>query len=135
MNMTELNSENFAKVVRQDGIVLVYCSAPWCGVCRQFSPLYERVASHCPNHTFTHLDTQAEEELTRELGIEHIPALMLFRDGVLIYCQSGNYTEGTMRDIIEQAESLDMDVIKKEMAAGSSADGRANSGETAPSVP
>jgi thioredoxin 1 len=117
MEISVLTKKNFSTSVAGKGILVVYCRAPWCGVCRQFSPVLERVAERFPANTFTRLDTQAEGLLAQELGIEHVPALAVFRDGVTLFCRAGNYTEETVTDIIKQAESLDMKAVLAEAAA------------------
>jgi thioredoxin len=127
MKILELNRENFVKTVSQSGIVIVDCWAPWCGVCRQFSPIYESVANQYPGHAFSSLDTQAEEELARDLGIEHIPTLMVFRDGVPVFCEPGNYTEAGLIDIINQVQSLDIELVKEHLAAIKTAHSRKDS--------
>ena len=47
---------------------------------------------------------------------------MVFRDGILLFKQPGNYDEQTLTDIIAQAESLDMEEVRAEIAAQASAD-------------
>ena len=120
MNRIELNRDNFVGTVSQKGIVVVDCWAPWCGACKQFSPVYERLARRYPEYTFAGLDTQAQEALARDLGIEQIPTLMVFRDGVPVFCQPGNYTEGGLIDIVEQARTLDINKFKQEMVVRTS---------------
>lgn len=126
MNTVELNGSNFESTVGNDGIVVVDCWASWCGACKQFTPIFERVAGQNPDLTFAKLNTQAENELTRNLGIEHIPTLMVYRDGIQVFSQPGNYTEDGLTDIIKQARSLDMDMVKREVAADGTADEKTN---------
>ena len=42
---------------------------------------------------FAKLDTDANPELTGMLGIEGIPTLMAFREGVLVFNQAGAYLD------------------------------------------
>jgi thioredoxin 1 len=115
MKVEELNQANFLEVVPQPGVVLVDCWAEWCGACRQFAPVFERVAEDYPQHTFATVDASEEAELIKQLGIEHIPALLLYRDGLLLFKQPGYYEEYVLRDIISQAESLNMDLVRADM--------------------
>ncbi len=110
--MLDLDEKNFETVVTGNGIVLVDCWAPWCGACRDFAPVFERVAELHPGYTFAKFNTQAHKEYTAELGIQRIPTLMLFRDGVLLLKQPGYYEEERLIDVISQAESLDMDEVR-----------------------
>jgi thioredoxin 1 len=111
----ELNPENFDALTSKEGILLVDCWAPWCGNCDQFAKLYRRVAARHPAHLFATLNTQEQEEIRSSLGIRHVPCLLLYRDGLLLFNQPGNYDETTLDDIISQAERLDMDVVRAEM--------------------
>jgi thioredoxin len=117
MAMIPLDEENFEGSVSAGGIVLVDCWAGWCGACETFRPVYEKVAAKHPEITFGSLDTGAEKSLVSKLGIEHIPTLLLYRDGILLFQQPGYYEEGEMEDILQQAETLDMDLVRSEIVA------------------
>jgi thioredoxin 1 len=113
--ITELTQVNFDKVVQQSGIVLVDCWAAWCGTCKQFEKVYERVADKHSQHTFAKLNTETNRELRSALGISHIPSLLLYRDGVLLFNEPGNYDEEVLDGLIGQAEALDMELVRAEM--------------------
>jgi thioredoxin 1 len=123
MELQQVDRNNFKETVSKPGIVLIDCWAEWCGGCKDFDPVFDSVAQRHPDHTFARLDTQAEEELVDELGIKHIPSLMLFRDGILLYKQPGNFDENALEDIVNQAESLDMGLVRAEIAAARDEDG------------
>jgi thioredoxin 1 len=117
MGIVILHEGNFEDSVSGGGIVLVDCWAGWCGACETFRPVYEKVAAKHPEVTFGSLDTGAEKSLVSKLGIEHIPTLLLYRDGILLFQQPGYYEEGEMEGILQQAETLDMDLVRSEIAA------------------
>jgi len=114
-----LNSGNFDSIISRDGIVMVDCWASWCKACKPFTPVFERIAGRYAKHTFGKLDTQEEQELVSKLGVKHIPTLLLYRDGILLFQQPGYFEEDELDDIISQAEALDMDIVKAEIAAES----------------
>ncbi len=111
----EMNPENFDALTSKEGIVLVDCWAPWCGNCDQFAKLFRKVAARHSAHIFATLNTDEQEEIRSSLGIQHVPCLLVYRDGILLLNQPGNYDEATLDDIIAQAEDLDMDVVRAEM--------------------
>ena len=117
MATVTLTKANYESTVSKDGIVIVDCWAEWCGACKNFSPVYEKTAAKYPQHTFGKLDTQAEKDLVDELGVEHIPTIALYRDGIMLFRQPGYYEEDKFDDIIRQAESLDMDEVREQIAA------------------
>jgi thioredoxin len=106
-----------AAIVADNTFVLVDFWAEWCGPCRQFGPIYERVSDKHPDITFAKVDTDKEQELSAMAGIKSIPTLMMFRDGVLLFNQAGAAPESALEDIIAQARALNMDAIRKELAA------------------
>ena len=116
MALVTLSAHNFDRTVALPGIVMVDCWAGWCGACKDFGPIYEKVATRHSEHTFGKLDTQSEKAIISKLGIEHIPSLLLYRDGILLFQQPGYFDEEQMEDILRQAESLDMEVVKSEMS-------------------
>ena len=113
--LVELEPENCRAVLSQHGIVLVKCWAASCGTCRELAPVYAKLADKHSQHTFATLDTMAEDELTSSLGIVHVPTLMLYRDGILLFKQAGGFDEARLEDIISQAEALDMDAVRADM--------------------
>jgi len=106
-----------AAIVAEDSFVLIDFWAEWCGPCRQFGPIFERVSEKHPDITFAKVDTDKEQELSAMAGIKSIPTLMMFRDGVLLFNQAGAAPESALEDIIAQARKLDMDAVRAELAA------------------
>jgi len=117
MNVLELDKKRFEAEILRDGILLVDCWAGWCGACKDFAPVFERVAQRFSRHRFGKLNTQQEQEITGDLGVEHIPTLLLFRDGLLLFKQPGYYDEEKLSDIVRQAESLDMKEVRAQIEA------------------
>lgn len=117
MTIVTLDNSNFEKTVSSENIVVVDCWAAWCGACTTFAPVYEEVALRHPDHVFGKLDTHTEKDLVAKLGIENIPSLLLYRDGIMLFKQPGYFSAEQMEDIVRQAESLDMDVVRKEIEA------------------
>lgn len=115
MPLTTLSSSNFDEIVLREGIVLVDCWAIWCKGCHEFAPVFEASAEKHLTHTFAKVDTKIDEDLTKKLGVSHIPTLILFRDGILLLRQPGYVPAEGLDEIIGKAEALDMDHVRAEM--------------------
>lgn len=113
--MIELNRFNFKDLVDREGIVLIECWAPGCGVCAQFDPVFSGLAEKNTNHTFARMNVATDEKLGEFFEITHTPSIMLYRDGLLLLRKPGNFSEGELQNIIDQAESLDMDVVRADI--------------------
>ena len=83
----EMNEDNFNDLITKNEIVLVDFWAEWCGPCKAFGPIFEKVAEAHPEATFAKVDTEAQQELAGAFGIRSIPTLGVFRQGILLYLQ------------------------------------------------
>ncbi|MGW0914441.1 thioredoxin [Streptomyces sp. NPDC002784] len=113
----ELTKENFDQTVTDNEFVLIDFWAAWCGPCRQFAPVYEKAAEENPDLVFGKVDTEAQPELAAAFGIQSIPTLMIVRDQVAVFAQPGALPEAALTDVIGQARALDMDEVRKSVAA------------------
>ena len=117
----ELNSESFRETVDRDGTVFIDWWAPWCGPCRSFAPIYEGVAAKNPDITFAKINTEEHPDLSGLFQIQAIPTLMVFRDGILLFAQAGALPATALEKLVEQVKALDMNEVRKELAARQSA--------------
>ena len=116
MATIDVTEANFNDTISKEGIVLVDAWASWCGPCRAFAPVYSQVSEAHPEATFAKLDTEANQNLAAGLQIQAIPTLMIFRDGILLFRQSGALPEAALEDLMGQVEALDMDEVRKQIA-------------------
>jgi len=126
MATVDVTSDAFDAVV-EDGdtgrIVLVDFWAAWCGPCRQFSPVFEKASEDHPDIVFAKVDTEAEQDLAARASITSIPTLMAFRQGILVYARPGAMPASALSELITAVRSLDMDDVRAQLDAESSAAG------------
>jgi thioredoxin-like negative regulator of GroEL len=120
--MIELERANFKKVVGRQSIVLVECWAPGCGVCAQFDPIFAKVATQHPDHTFARMNIVTDEKLGEFFEIEHTPCLMVYRDGLMLLKKPGLFTEDVLNEVVRQVESLDMDMVRADIESSTKQD-------------
>ena len=116
MATVTLTQENFEQTVSADGIVLVDFWATWCGPCRQFGPVFEEASEKHPDIVFGKIDTDDQQQLAMAAQITSIPTLMVFRDGIVVFRQSGALPLSALEDLISQVQNLDMDEVRKQIA-------------------
>ena len=121
MATVELTAENFNSTVSGDGLVLVDFWAAWCGPCRMFGPVYEKVSERHADAVFGKLDTEAQPEVAATFKIASIPTLMIIRDNVVLYSQAGALPETALEQLITKAKELDMDEVRASLAASADA--------------
>jgi thioredoxin 1 len=117
MGTVALGMQDFEATVEKGGILLVDWWAAWCGPCRAFAPVYEKVAEANPDITFAKVDTDANQQLAAGFDIRSIPTLMIFRDGILLFAQPGALPQPALEELVKKARALDMEAVRKEIAA------------------
>ena len=119
MATLEMNLQNFESTVENNDIVLIDFWASWCGPCRMFGPIYEKVSERHADVTFAKVNTEEEQGIAMALRIEAIPTLMVFRDGVLLFNQAGALPPAALEDLITQVKGLNMDEVRAQINAHS----------------
>ena len=117
MSTQNLTAADFGKTIEREGITLVDWWASWCGPCRMFAPTYEKASQEHADIVFGKVDTEAERGLAGAAGIMSIPTLMAFRDGILVFSQPGALPEAALEQVIEAVRDLDMDDVRRQVAA------------------
>ncbi|MCW2811113.1 MAG: trxA [Friedmanniella sp.] len=116
MSTIDISGDTFEKTISDNDIVLVDFWAEWCGPCKRFGPIYEKTSEQFDDIVFAKLDTDANQQLSGQLGIEGIPTLMAFREGVLVFNQAGALPGPALLEVVEAVKGLDMDEVHAQVA-------------------
>jgi thioredoxin 1 len=117
MATEEITSQNFEETITQNDIVIIDFWATWCGPCRSFAPIYEKVSDNHTDIVFAKVNTEEEQELAEHFQIRSIPTLMIFREQVVLFAQPGMLSEGQLEQVITQVRGLDMAKVHADIAA------------------
>ena len=116
MATINIDATDFESTITDNDIVLVDFWADWCGPCKRFAPVYEKVSEDNKEIVFAKLDTDANQELSQGLGIEGIPTLMAFREGVLVFNQAGALPGPALKQVVQAVKDLDMEAVHAQVA-------------------
>ena len=75
---------------------IIFFSASWCGPCKSFKPVMERLSQELP---IRFVDVDAEPQLVAEYGVRNVPTVVVTQDGREISKRSGVLTESQVREL------------------------------------
>ena len=115
MASVEIHEPDFADIIDNNSIVLLDFWAEWCGPCKAYGPVYERVSEEFPDVIFGKIDTEAEPQLAQSFNIRSIPTTIVFKEGIGVFMQPGALPEDALRDLVGKIRELDMDEVRAEI--------------------
>ena len=75
----------FDALLANESLIVVDCTATWCGPCKLVAPLMDQLADEYENRAKVFkLDLDANQAIAKRFGIKSIPAVMFFMNGELM---------------------------------------------------
>jgi thioredoxin 1 len=116
-----LDASNFEKTIEETPLVFVDFWATWCAPCTQFADVYAKVALEHQAITFASVDIEKAPELAEMFEIRSVPYLMVFKQGIAIYSDSGACPPSVLNELVAQALAVDVRGIREQLDADESA--------------
>ena len=102
MSEIMITSENFERTVMQsEKTVLIDFWAGWCGPCRMLAPIIDEIAEeYADTVTVGKINVDEQPQLAAAFGVESIPTLIAFKNGVPLGALVGLQTKESVIDLI-----------------------------------
>lgn len=102
MSEIMITSENFDRTVMQsEKTVLIDFWAGWCGPCRMLAPIIDEIAEeYADTVTVGKINVDEHPQLAAAFGVESIPTLIAFKNGVPLGALVGLQTKESVIDLI-----------------------------------
>jgi thioredoxin len=111
-----LTKDNIEQTDTDNDKVVIDFWAPWCGPCRGFAPVFEAAAEKHADVVFAKVNTDEQQEIAAAFNIRSIPTLMFFREKVIVFSQAGALPAPALETVITEANALDMDQVRADIA-------------------
>jgi thioredoxin 1 len=102
ISVTEINQENLQNTITSNDLCLVDVYAPWCGPCKQLSPIIDEVSSETIGKVRVgKLNADDNMDFCKENNVRNIPTILLFKNGEVVERTTGLKSK---KDILEMIE-------------------------------
>lgn len=101
-NSTGMTSEEFKKLITSDRKVLIDFYAEWCGPCKKMAPYLETMKTEMADSLIVvRINADINQKIAKELSVDALPTLLLYKNGEIIWRNTGYITKENLTDSIK----------------------------------
>lgn len=94
----------FNEIIQSNTPTLIDFHATWCGPCKAMAPILQETKQALGDQVqIIKIDVDKNQGLAQALGVQGVPTLVLYRNGELIWRQSGVVPKHQLVDIVKKA--------------------------------
>jgi thioredoxin 1 len=94
----------FNEIIQSNTPTLIDFHATWCGPCKAMAPILQETKQALGDSVqIIKIDVDKNQPLAQTLGIQGVPTLVLYRNGELIWRQSGVVPKHQLVEVVKKA--------------------------------
>ena len=94
---------NFNQIINSDKPVLIDFHATWCGPCKMMGPILKDVSKKVGGRaTILKIDVDKNPKVAAKYQIQGVPTLMIFKNGKMLWRQSGVVPAPQLVNLLEK---------------------------------
>ncbi len=96
-------NEKFSEIINSSQLTLVDFYADWCGPCKMMSPILQDVKGIVKdNAKILKINVDVHQDLAEEFMVRGVPTLLLFKEGKMLWRQSGVVSKNELVNLINE---------------------------------
>lgn len=122
MAVITLTQHNFDDIIADNDLVVIDFWAQWCAPCKGFAEVVQKAAVKHKDVCFAKVNIETEPSLAKEFNVRSVPWVMILREQVAVYDDSGALSGEALDELVEQAKALDIEAVKAQLAENEDSD-------------
>ncbi len=96
--------KSFNEIIQSEKPILIDFTATWCGPCKMMAPILKEVSAKIGDKgRIIKIDIDANKEIAQKLQIMGVPTFILYKEGKVLWRESGVQTAHQLEHLILDA--------------------------------